>query len=176
MLRPPEAELHRLGRHGRRSASARRGDVDRWVVAWIFPVNLPLGLIAPLAGWRVLPRDGAAHRPPPDVGGLMLVMLLTAAVLVGGVALGPRSVAGAAVDGAVAWLCLRRSRDHEHAVLRPQRVAVPRDAAAPRMPTGQETGAGPVRCRPKGPAPRGVRLWRLLTIRGWLGPLGRRFR
>jgi MFS family permease len=90
---------------------------------WIFLVNLPLGLVALLAGWRALPAVGTAHRTPPDVVGLVLVTLFTAAVLLGVDALGPRSVAGAAIAAGVGWAYLRRARHRPDPVLRPRHVA-----------------------------------------------------
>jgi MFS family permease len=90
---------------------------------WIFLVNLPLGLVALLAGWRALPAVGTARRTPPDIGGLVLVTLFTAAVLLGVDALGPRSVAGVGIAVGIAWWYLRRARQRSNAVLRPRHIA-----------------------------------------------------
>jgi EmrB/QacA subfamily drug resistance transporter len=47
--------------------------VENWSWRWIFFVNLPIGIVALIASWRILPRDrhGAAERL--DVLGLLLL-------------------------------------------------------------------------------------------------------
>ncbi|HSJ45571.1 MAG TPA: MFS transporter [Euzebyales bacterium] len=89
---------------------------------WIFLVNLPLGLVALLAGWRALPDHGTAQRTPPDVVGLGLVAVFTALLLIGVDALGPGSLAAGIVAVAVGWVYVRRARGRDAAVIRPRHV------------------------------------------------------
>ena len=89
---------------------------------WIFLVNLPLGALALAAGWRALPDHAAGHRTAPDVVGLVLVTVFTAAVLFGVDALGPGSLVGAVVAGAVGWAYLRRARHRAGVVVRARHV------------------------------------------------------
>lgn len=90
---------------------------------WIFLVNLPLGVIALLAGWRAMPNvAGPGLRTRPDAVGLTMVAAFTAAVLIGVDALGPGSAVGAAAALATGWLYLRRARRADAPVLLPRHV------------------------------------------------------
>jgi MFS family permease len=82
---------------------------------WIFLVNIPLGLIALAAGWRVLP--GASETPGSrtvDVPGVIGVLALNTFLLLAVDALGLGSLGwlGAAVlSGAALWFHIRRTAD-----------------------------------------------------------------
>ncbi len=90
---------------------------------WIFLVNLPLGAIALVAGWRALPeRPVGAGRPTPDAVGLGMIAVFTLAVLWGVDALGVGSLAAFVVAVGVGWLYLRRARHADSAALRPRHV------------------------------------------------------
>jgi len=92
---------------------------------WIFLVNLPLGLIALLAGWRSLPAQGDGGdgaRTRLDLVGLTMVAAFTAAVLIGVDALGPGSVVGAAAAVGTGWLFLRWARRTDAPVMRVRHI------------------------------------------------------
>ena len=90
---------------------------------WIFLINLPLGAIALIAGWRALPdRAAPGARSRTDAVGLAMVAVFTAAILLGVDALGPESVAAAVTAVAVGWAYLRHARRADSPVLRPRHV------------------------------------------------------
>jgi MFS family permease len=89
---------------------------------WIFLVNLPLGLVALVAGWRALPDHPTAQRTPSDVVGLGLVAIFTALLLVGVDALGPGSMAAAVAAAGIGWVYVRRARGRDDAVIRPRHI------------------------------------------------------
>lgn len=90
---------------------------------WIFLVNLPLGLVALLVGWRALPAGAPrATRSRADATGLVLVATFTAAVLFGVDDLGRGSLIAAVVAVTIAWVYVRRARGRDDAVVRPRHV------------------------------------------------------
>jgi MFS family permease len=82
---------------------------------WIFLVNIPLGLIALAAGWRVMPRavENEVSRKV-DLPGVVGVLALNTFLLLAVDRLGPESIlwfGGAIVAGAALWLHIRRTAD-----------------------------------------------------------------
>ncbi|MEN9317263.1 MAG: hypothetical protein RIS35_3656 [Pseudomonadota bacterium] len=55
---------------------------------WIFLVNLPIGLLALLAGWRMLPRVPGHDVPVPNIGAALAITVGIAALALGIVKLG----------------------------------------------------------------------------------------
>lgn len=81
---------------------------------WIFLVNIPLGLLALAAGWRVMPGAVAAGRRRLDVVGLIGVLGVNACLLFAVDRLGPASLgwlAGAVALGVLLWFHIRRAPD-----------------------------------------------------------------
>jgi MFS family permease len=82
---------------------------------WIFLVNIPLGLAALVAGWRVMPgalEKGLSRRV--DVLGVVAVLALNVCLLLAVDRLGTRSLpwlAGAVVAGALLWFHIGRTTD-----------------------------------------------------------------
>ncbi|HUQ21617.1 MAG TPA: MFS transporter [Gaiellaceae bacterium] len=50
---------------------------------WIFLVNLPVGVAALVAGWRLLPSPPPEHEPLPDLLGSLVLMLAVGALTLG---------------------------------------------------------------------------------------------
>ncbi len=94
---------------------------------WIFLVNLPLGALAMLAGWRALPGPLAASgRRRPDGVGVALVLAFNLALLLAVDRLGVTSLlwlAGAAGLASIYWFHARRADQPvmrlRHLVFRP---------------------------------------------------------
>lgn len=59
-----------------------------WGWRWIFLVNVPIGVAALLAGWRMLPRVPGHDAPVPNVGAAVLITVGIAALTLGIVKLG----------------------------------------------------------------------------------------
>ncbi len=82
---------------------------------WIFLVNIPLGLIALAAGWRVMPRAVEnVHSRKVDLPGVIGVLVLNTFLLLAVDRLGPESMlwfGAAIVAGAALWLHIRRTAD-----------------------------------------------------------------
>ncbi|HSJ29696.1 MAG TPA: MFS transporter [Acidimicrobiia bacterium] len=82
---------------------------------WIFLVNIPLGLLALAAGWRVMPHAvDRAHSRRIDVPGVIGVLALNTFLLLAVDTLGVRSLlwlAGAVVTGGLLWVHIRRTTD-----------------------------------------------------------------
>ncbi len=85
---------------------------------WIFLINAPLGVVALIVAWRIVPTLEGGHVPPLDWLGFTLCALTLAALLIGLELLGPQSggalapagtLVGAAVLGVVTALWLRRA-------------------------------------------------------------------
>lgn len=93
---------------------------------WIFGVNLPLGLVSLVAGWRVLPEaagDTGRLARRLDTRGALLVSAFTLASLVAVDELGMASIPWgllAAAAGTAYWLHARRT---EHPVVRLEHIA-----------------------------------------------------
>jgi MFS family permease len=82
---------------------------------WIFLVNIPLGLIALAAGWRVMPRavENVASRKV-DLPGVVGVLVLNTFLLLAVDRLGLESIlwlGAAIVAGAALWFHIRRTAD-----------------------------------------------------------------
>jgi MFS family permease len=82
---------------------------------WIFLVNIPLGLLALAAGWRVMPAAvDVAHSRRLDVPGVIGVLALNTFLLLAVDTLGVRSLlwlAGAVATGWALWFHIRRTAD-----------------------------------------------------------------
>ena len=82
---------------------------------WIFLVNIPLGLLALAAGWRVMPHAvDRAHSRRIDVPGVIGVLALNTFLLLAVDTLGVRSLlwlAGAVAAGGLLWVHIRRTPD-----------------------------------------------------------------
>lgn len=80
---------------------------------WIFLVNIPLGLMALAAGWRVMPGQvDATTSRRVDAVGVVAVLVFNAFLLMAVDTLGLGSVlwlAGAVAVGALAWIHIRRT-------------------------------------------------------------------
>lgn len=77
---------------------------------WIFYVNLPLGLIALVAGWRVLPGPFGEATGRFDPTGSLLLAAVTLASVLAVDSLGPASLAWLAVAAVAIVLYLRHAR------------------------------------------------------------------
>ncbi len=78
---------------------------------WIFLINLPLGIVALVAGWRVMPGPlPDADRRHLDVIGVGLVLAFNLALLLAVDRLGPLSAAWVALAVVVAWTYRRHAR------------------------------------------------------------------
>lgn len=82
---------------------------------WIFLVNIPLGLLALTAGWRVMPGPVEnVHSRRVDVRGLLGVLALNTFLLLAVDRLGLQSIVwlgAASMAGAVLWWHIRRTTD-----------------------------------------------------------------
>jgi EmrB/QacA subfamily drug resistance transporter len=89
--------------------------------SWIFLVNLPIGVIAFILGWRMLPQTDSGEAGRLDVLGLGLLSTASSATVYGLAQLGTHSsltapavvwpiVAGIALTGAFCWHALRVER------------------------------------------------------------------
>lgn len=86
---------------------------------WIFLVNLPLGTLALIVGWRVMPGPlEGAERPSIDYLGIAMVFVFNAMLLLAVDGLGPASAGWLGIAITVAALYLRRARRLEHPVMR----------------------------------------------------------
>jgi MFS family permease len=95
---------------------------------WIFYVNLPLGIIALIAGWRVLPGPFGESTGRFDMVGAILLAVLTVATLLAVDALNLMSLAWLATAGLAVALYARHARRSpspvvllEHIVVQPYR-------------------------------------------------------
>lgn len=80
---------------------------------WIFLINLPLGLAALIAGWRVMPDAlPDIRRRTIDVSGAVLALVFTAAVLLAVDSLAWISIAWAGLALIAGWFFHRRSERH----------------------------------------------------------------
>ncbi|MDH3306379.1 MAG: MFS transporter [Acidimicrobiia bacterium] len=86
---------------------------------WIFLVNLPLGIIALAAGWKILPGP-VDPEAESTIDGLGIAMVLTfnLALLLAVDGLGPWSLVWIAVATATGFLYLRRARRSQAPVLK----------------------------------------------------------
>ncbi|MEA2201406.1 MAG: hypothetical protein QOI89_2002 [Solirubrobacteraceae bacterium] len=89
--------------------------------SWIFLVNVPIGLIAFIAGWRMLPHTESGEAGRLDVTGLALLSTASSATVYGLSQLGTHSsltapavvmpiLAGVVLAGAFCWHALRVER------------------------------------------------------------------
>ena len=89
--------------------------------SWIFLVNVPIGLIAFIAGWRMLPQTESGEAGRLDVVGLALLSTASSATVYGLSQLGTHSnltapavvmpiLAGVVLAGAFCWHALRVER------------------------------------------------------------------
>ena len=85
---------------------------------WIFLINLPLGLISLLAGWRTLPGPVEEASVRLDVRGSILVAGLTTTLLVALDAIGPWTLVWLAVSAVLGVLYLRHARRHPQPIVR----------------------------------------------------------
>jgi EmrB/QacA subfamily drug resistance transporter len=89
--------------------------------SWIFLVNVPIGFVAFIAGWRMLPDTQSGEAGPLDVRGLVLLSTASSAMVYGlsqipthssltaGAVVGP-IVAGIVLAGAFCWHAMRVER------------------------------------------------------------------
>ncbi len=78
---------------------------------WIFLVNVPLGLAALAAGWRVMPGPvGAPERASFDLLGVAGIFGLTCALLLAADQIGPWSLVWLAAAGAIGTWYIRRAQ------------------------------------------------------------------
>ena len=89
---------------------------------WIFFVNLPLGLLALWAGWKVLPGPYAKDRDRVDLTGIGLLALVTVALLLAVDRLNLESLLWVGVAGLAVALYVRHARRFPSPVVRPQHV------------------------------------------------------
>ncbi len=85
---------------------------------WIFLINLPLGLLSLVAGWRTLPGPVEESSVRLDVRGAAMIAGLTTTLLFALDAIGPFTVAWLAVSGLLGWLYLRHARRHPQPIVR----------------------------------------------------------
>ncbi len=86
---------------------------------WIFLVNLPLGVLALVSGWRVMPGPlPDADRRHLDLRGVVLILAFNLALLIAVDRLGPLSALWLAIAVAAAWLYRRHARKVEKPVMR----------------------------------------------------------
>jgi EmrB/QacA subfamily drug resistance transporter len=89
--------------------------------SWIFLVNLPIGLIAFILGWRTIPETESGHAGRLDVLGLALLSTASSAIVYGLAQLGTHSsltapavvwpiLAGVVLAGVFCWHALRVER------------------------------------------------------------------
>lgn len=86
----------------------------------VFVVNVPLGLVAIVAGWRRIPGRPAASAPTPlrlDPRGLALLTAFTFASLAGLSSLGRATVPWLLAGAGAVWLYARHARGRRDAVL-----------------------------------------------------------
>lgn len=89
---------------------------------WIFFINLPLGLLALAAGWRIMPGPVGETERKIDVRGALAVGVITAATLLAVDALDGWSVVWLVVVLAVGWLYWRHARSVAHPVVRIEHI------------------------------------------------------
>ena len=87
---------------------------------WIFFINLPLGLIALLAGWRALPGSQSDEPLPTDFTGAFLLAAFTISTLLAVDELSLLSFLWAALAAGSALFYLRRSRGVERPIVKPE--------------------------------------------------------
>lgn len=86
---------------------------------WIFLVNLPLGLLSLIAGWRAMPGPAAAgERRRVDVPGTLLVTVMTLSILMAVDSLDLSSAAWLAAGGVAAAAYLWHASRSERPVLK----------------------------------------------------------
>jgi MFS family permease len=93
---------------------------------WIFGVNLPLGLVSLVAGWRVLPgAAGVTGRSERrlDLGGALLVSAFTLASLVAVDELGTASIPWAVAAALAGFAYRAHARRSEHPIIRLEHIA-----------------------------------------------------
>jgi EmrB/QacA subfamily drug resistance transporter len=90
--------------------------------SWIFLVNVPIGVVAFILGWRMLPHTDSGHAGRLDVSGLVLMSMATSALVYGTSELGTPGtsltapqvvwpiVAGVVLAGVFCWHALRVER------------------------------------------------------------------
>jgi MFS family permease len=91
---------------------------------WIFYINLPLGIIALIAGWKVLPGPFGESTGRFDLFGAVLLSLLTFATLLAVDALNVMSLAWLAVAGLAVALYARHARRSPSPVVRLEHLVV----------------------------------------------------
>jgi len=93
---------------------------------WIFFVNVPLGALALLVGWRVMPgRLTGSSSPRIDSVGLIMVLLFNVAVLFAVDQFGPWSAVWGALAGGLVVIYLRHARRHPEPVMKTRHLADP---------------------------------------------------
>jgi EmrB/QacA subfamily drug resistance transporter len=104
---------------------------------WVFVVNLPIGLLAAVAGWATLPSAGRRDRSRlPDLGGAALVTLAVAAFCGALVQapdwgwLSPRTIGALVVAVAAGTWFARRSSHHPSPLLELPLLRLPRFGVA----------------------------------------------
>lgn len=90
---------------------------------WIFLINLPLGMLALVVGWRVMPGAVEAAKPKVDATGVAIVSVFTIATVVAVDELGPTSLIWLAVALAAGWLYLRRAGRIDDPVVRLRHIS-----------------------------------------------------
>ena len=85
---------------------------------WIFLINLPLGLISLVAGWRTLPGPVEEASVRLDGRGAVLVAGLTTTLLVALDAIGPLTLVWLGVSATLGYLYLRHARRHPQPIVR----------------------------------------------------------
>ncbi len=91
---------------------------------WIFLINLPLGVLSLIAGWRVLPGPMGEREFRTDLRGIVLIAGITVATLFAVDALGPLSAVWIAVVALMVWLYARHARATDQPIVRLEHVAV----------------------------------------------------
>lgn len=90
---------------------------------WIFFINLPLGLLAIVAGWRVLPGPVGESSRRPDTTGALAVAAITAGTLFAVDALAWQSLIWLVGVAVVTWWYARHARQVPNPVVRIAHIA-----------------------------------------------------
>ncbi len=91
---------------------------------WIFLVNLPLGTLSLLAGWRVLPGPVGEDAAHIDIRGTLLVTAASVATLFAVDALGVASLLWLLVVGVAVWMYVIHARSVARPVVRLEHLFV----------------------------------------------------